>query len=99
MNVEHSGNSLVLDLDNWIYSLYHTYRYRLIDGKWEREAMPQRGREAHEERRRGGEGEPPSLVHALLGEAVWALAPAFIAPLFSLLQGLTGKDSDARTTS
>jgi mono/diheme cytochrome c family protein/glucose/arabinose dehydrogenase len=40
--VEHTGNSLVRNLDNWIYSLYHPYRYRQIDGKWVREAMPKR---------------------------------------------------------
>jgi len=47
MNSEHSGNSLVLALDNWIYSLYHTYRYRLIDGKWQRESVPQRAQWGH----------------------------------------------------
>ncbi len=42
MNPEHSGNSLMLAMDNWIYSLYHPFRYRLIDGKWRREPVPQR---------------------------------------------------------
>jgi len=42
MNPEHSGNSLTWNIDNWIYSLYHPYRYRLRDGKWQREPMPQR---------------------------------------------------------
>jgi mono/diheme cytochrome c family protein/glucose/arabinose dehydrogenase len=42
MNPEHSGNSLIRAMDNWIYSLYHPYRYRLIDGKWHRESVPQR---------------------------------------------------------
>ncbi len=42
MNPEHSGNSLLLAMDNWIYSLYHPFRYRLIDGKWQREPVPQR---------------------------------------------------------
>ena len=42
MNPEHSGNSLLLALDNWIYSLHHPFRYRFIDGKWLREPMPQR---------------------------------------------------------
>jgi len=42
MNPEHSGNSLLLALDNWIYSLYHPFRYRLTDGKWHRELVPQR---------------------------------------------------------
>lgn len=42
MNPEHSGNSLIVALDNWIYSLYHPFRYRFVDGKWMRESMPQR---------------------------------------------------------
>jgi mono/diheme cytochrome c family protein len=42
MNLEHSANSLLLGLDNWIYSLYHPYRYRQINGTWERESMPLR---------------------------------------------------------
>lgn len=42
MNPEHSGNSLVLALDNWIYSLYHPFRYRFSNGKWQRESVPQR---------------------------------------------------------
>ncbi len=47
MNPEHSGNSLVLAMDNWIYSLYHPYRYRVIDGKWQREPVPQRAQWGH----------------------------------------------------
>src|SRR5437867_12310071 len=35
MNVEHSGSSLVRNLDNWIYSLHHPYRYRFAGGKWQ----------------------------------------------------------------
>lgn len=42
MNPEHSGNSLMLAIDNWIYSLYHPFRYRFMDGKWQREPVPQR---------------------------------------------------------
>ena len=42
MNPEHSGNSLMLAMDNWIYSLYHPFRYRFMDGKWRREPVPQR---------------------------------------------------------
>jgi mono/diheme cytochrome c family protein/glucose/arabinose dehydrogenase len=42
MNPEHSGNSLVLALDNWIYSLYHPFRYRFSGGQWRREPVPQR---------------------------------------------------------
>ena len=41
-NPEHTANSLVLGIDNWIYSLYHTWRYRFTDGTWRREPMPQR---------------------------------------------------------
>jgi hypothetical protein len=43
MSVEHAGNSLVRNLDNWIYSLYHPYRYRQAGEKWIREPMPRRG--------------------------------------------------------
>jgi mono/diheme cytochrome c family protein/glucose/arabinose dehydrogenase len=42
MNPEHSGNSLMLAIDNWVYSLYHPYRYRRAGGKWIREPNPQR---------------------------------------------------------
>lgn len=42
MSVEHSGNSLVRGMDNWIYSLYHTNRYRQVGDQWVREPMPQR---------------------------------------------------------
>jgi len=41
-NPEHNANGLVLDRDNWIYNLYHTYRYRFLHGKWTREADPNR---------------------------------------------------------
>jgi len=41
-NPEHNANGLVLDRDNWIYSLYHTYRYRFFHGKWMREGDPNR---------------------------------------------------------
>ncbi len=33
-NPEHAANSLTRAMDNWIYSLYHTKRYRFMDGKW-----------------------------------------------------------------
>ena len=33
-NPEHAANSLTLAMDNWIYSLDHTKRYRSMDGKW-----------------------------------------------------------------
>ena len=41
-NPEHAGNGLVHDLDNWIYNLYHTYRYRFTEGRWRREESPNR---------------------------------------------------------
>src|ERR1043166_631695 len=41
-NPEHAANSLTLDLDNWIYSLDHTRRYRFRDGKWISEPSPKR---------------------------------------------------------
>jgi mono/diheme cytochrome c family protein/glucose/arabinose dehydrogenase len=34
---EHTANGLLLARDNWIYSLYHTNRYRFANGKWMRE--------------------------------------------------------------
>ena len=40
--IEHTGNSLVRGLDNWIYSLDHPYRYRQVGDKWMREPMPRR---------------------------------------------------------
>jgi mono/diheme cytochrome c family protein/glucose/arabinose dehydrogenase len=41
-NPEHTANGLVRDLDNWYYNLYHTYRYRLAGGKWERQPIGNR---------------------------------------------------------
>ena len=41
-NPEHAANSLTLAMDNWIYSLYHTKRYRFRDGKWINEPTPKR---------------------------------------------------------
>jgi len=41
-NPEHAANSLTLALDNWIYSLDHTRRYRFVDGQWLKEPMPKR---------------------------------------------------------
>jgi mono/diheme cytochrome c family protein/glucose/arabinose dehydrogenase len=42
MNLEHSGCSLLLNMDNWIYCLHHTYRYRWGQGRWQREPTTQR---------------------------------------------------------
>ena len=53
MNPEHSGNSLVWGLDNWMYSLYHPWRYRLGEdlygegAAWQREWVPQRAQWGH----------------------------------------------------
>jgi len=41
-NPEHNANGLLLDRDNWIYSLYHPYRYRFVNGKWMRQPDPNR---------------------------------------------------------
>ncbi len=40
LNVEHTANGLVRNIDNWTYNLYHTHRYRYANGKWERRAAP-----------------------------------------------------------
>ena len=36
-NLEHQASGLIWNIDNWIYSLYHPYRYRWRDGQWQRE--------------------------------------------------------------
>ena len=41
-NPEHSANSLTLAIDNWIYSMDHTRRYRFQNGQWIKEANPKR---------------------------------------------------------
>lgn len=41
-NPEHSANGLLLARDNWIYSLYHGWRYRFMKGQWIRESNPTR---------------------------------------------------------
>ena len=41
-NPEHAANSLTLAMDNWIYSLDHTRRYRFSEGQWLKESMPKR---------------------------------------------------------
>ena len=42
-NVEHQPNGLVLNLDNWIYNAKSNRRYRLRNGKWEKETTILRG--------------------------------------------------------
>ena len=41
-NPEHAANSLTLAIDNWIYSMDHTRRYRYADGQWVKELNPKR---------------------------------------------------------
>lgn len=41
-NPEHAANSLTLAMDNWIYSMDHTRRYRFTGGQWVKEANPKR---------------------------------------------------------
>jgi mono/diheme cytochrome c family protein/glucose/arabinose dehydrogenase len=41
-NPEHAANSLTLAMDNWIYSMDHTRRYRFIDGQWVKQSNPKR---------------------------------------------------------
>ena len=36
-NPEHAANSLTLAMDNWVYAANHGWRYRRIDGEWQRE--------------------------------------------------------------
>lgn len=40
---EHSGNGLWRGIDNWYYNAKSKFRYRLIDGKWERDLTESRG--------------------------------------------------------
>lgn len=41
-NPEHAANSLMLAMDNWIYSMDHTRRYRFSGGQWRKEPNPKR---------------------------------------------------------
>jgi len=41
-NPEHTANGLVRNIDNWIYNLYHTFRYRDEGSQFARELNPQR---------------------------------------------------------
>jgi mono/diheme cytochrome c family protein/glucose/arabinose dehydrogenase len=41
-NPEHTANGLLLARNNWIYSLYHAYRYRYLHEHWTREPDPNR---------------------------------------------------------
>ncbi|MGB7393665.1 MAG: c-type cytochrome [Pricia sp.] len=42
-NPEYQPNGLVLNIDNWIYSAKHPYRYQRNAGKWHKEPTSQRG--------------------------------------------------------
>ncbi len=42
-NPEHQSNGLVLNIDNWIYSAKHSYRYQRKNGKWHKEPTTVRG--------------------------------------------------------
>jgi len=42
-NVEHSSNGLMMNIDNWIYSAKHNFRYQLKHGKWLKEPTSYRG--------------------------------------------------------
>ncbi|MBC7946347.1 MAG: c-type cytochrome [Chitinophagaceae bacterium] len=40
---EHSGNGLLRGMDNWYYNVKSRFRYRLADGKWQRDSTEFRG--------------------------------------------------------
>lgn len=40
---EHSGNGLWRGIDNWYYNVKSRFRYRLFDGKWQRDSTEFRG--------------------------------------------------------
>jgi len=40
---EHSGNGLWRGIDNWYYNVKSRFRYRLVDGAWERDSTEFRG--------------------------------------------------------
>ena len=42
-NPEHSANSLLWAMDNWIYSANFTFRFRRLNGEWKREPTVFRG--------------------------------------------------------
>lgn len=42
-NIEHQPNGLLYNIDNWIYSAKSNARYRMIDGRWVKEATSFRG--------------------------------------------------------
>lgn len=42
-NPEHQSNGLVLNIDNWIYSAKHSYRYQRKNGEWHKQPTMTRG--------------------------------------------------------
>ncbi|MFD2571752.1 c-type cytochrome [Spirosoma soli] len=40
---EHSGNGLWRSMDNWYYNAKSRFRYRMVDGKWQRDSTEFRG--------------------------------------------------------
>lgn len=42
-NVEHQPNGLLLGLDNWFYSANAQFRYRFVDGQWQKQRTELRG--------------------------------------------------------
>ncbi|MEQ9439616.1 MAG: c-type cytochrome [Cyclobacteriaceae bacterium] len=40
---EHSGNGLWRSMDNWYYNVKSRFRYRLVDGEWQRDSTEFRG--------------------------------------------------------
>jgi mono/diheme cytochrome c family protein/glucose/arabinose dehydrogenase len=40
---EHSGNGLWRGMDNWYYNVKSRFRYRLVEGKWQRDSTEFRG--------------------------------------------------------
>ena len=40
---EHAGNGLWRSMDNWYYNAKSRFRYRLVDGKWQRDSTEFRG--------------------------------------------------------
>jgi len=42
-NVEHQPNGLLMNIDNWIYNAKSNFRYRRVDGVWQKEPTTFRG--------------------------------------------------------
>ena len=42
-NPEHAPNAPRIGLDNWLYLANHDWRYRLVDGEWQRSRVSRRG--------------------------------------------------------